>query len=101
MRLTYTDRAKEDLELAFDWYEEQQYGLGIEFLDCLEATIEIITSTPKLYAIHHAIFRRALIRRFPFSIFYTLEKIAERQPQSKEIIVHAIFDNRQDPEHLP
>ncbi len=86
MKLRYTDRAGEDLELAFIWYEDQRYGLGFEFLDCVEAAIETISRMPELYARHHADFRRTLVRRFPFSIFYTLEK--------EEIVVHAIFDNR-------
>lgn len=93
MRLRYTDRAKNDLDITFEWYEDQRRGLGFEFLDCVEAAIESIQKMPKLYAIQHDHFRRALVRRFPFSIFYTIEKI--------EIVVHAIFDNRQDPARLP
>jgi len=38
-------------------------------------------------------FRRCTIRRFPFSIFYTIEEDI--------IVIHAIFDNRQDPVDLP
>lgn len=93
MRLRYTERAREDLEIAFSWYEEQRYGLGLEFLDCLEAAIETIFQMPQLYAKHHSDFRRALLRRFPFAIFYTIEQ--------DEVIVHAVFDNRQDPARLP
>ncbi len=93
MKLRYTDHARDDLEIALAWYEEQRHGLGLEFLDCVEAAIETILQMPKLYAKHHAEFRRVLIRRFPFSIFYTLEQ--------DEIIVHAVFDNRQDPARLP
>jgi hypothetical protein len=33
MKLTYTDSAKDDVELAFGWYEMQRRGLGFEFLD--------------------------------------------------------------------
>ncbi len=93
MKLRYTAWAKDDLDIAFAWYEGQRHGLGFEFLDCVEAAIETIIQMPKLYTKHHDNFRRALARRFPFSIFYTIEK--------KEIIVHAIFDNRQDPARLP
>ena len=93
MKLRYTSRSRNDVEIAFAWYEEQRYGLGLEFLDCVEAAIETIIQMPKLYARHHTNFRRALVRRFPFSIFYTLGK--------EEIIIHAVFDNRQDPERLP
>ena len=93
MRLRYADRAIDDLHIAFEWYEGQRRGLGFEFLDCVKAAIETILQIPKLYAKHHTHFRRALVRRFPFSIFYTIEE--------KEIVVHAIFDNRQDPARLP
>jgi len=93
MRLRYTHRAKDDLEIAFGWYEGQRRGLGFEFLDCVEAAIETILQMPELHAKLYDNFRRALVRRFPFSIFYTIE--------GKEIIVHAIFDNRQNPARLP
>ncbi len=93
MKLRYTDRAKEELDIAFGWYEGQRRRLGFEFLDCVEATIEAILQMPKMYTRHHHNFRRALIRRFPFAVFYTIEE--------NEIVVHAIFDNRQDPVKLP
>ena len=93
MRLSYTSRAKDDLEIAFAWYEEQRHWLGFEFLDCVEAAIDTIVQMPKLYPKQHKSFRRALVRRFPFSVFYTIE--------GKEVVVHAVFDNRQDPVRLP
>jgi len=94
MRLRYATRAKDDLHIAFEWYEEQRRGLGFEFLDCVEASIETIQQMPKLFAKHHADFRRALVRRgFLFQFFTRLKK--------KEIVVHAVFDNRQDPDRLP
>lgn len=93
MRLRYTERAKNDLELAFTWYENQRQGLGLEFLDCVEASIATIMQMSLLFAEHHQPFRRALIRRFPFSIFFTIEKDC--------LVVHAVFDNRQNPVKLP
>jgi hypothetical protein len=39
MRLFYTDRAIDDVELAFSWYEEQRMGLGYEFIDCIEQSV--------------------------------------------------------------
>lgn len=46
MKLYYTDRAKDDVELAFLWYEKQRRGLGFEFLDCLENAIKSIQENP-------------------------------------------------------
>lgn len=80
MKLLYSGRAKDDLELAFWWYEQQRYGLGHDFLDCVQACVATIIATPKLFARHHENFRRALIRRFPFAIFYTIER-GNRDPR--------------------
>lgn len=93
MKLRYTDRAKDDIELAFVWYERQRRGLGHEFMGCVEAGVKSILDNPKMYRMYYSHFRGCVIRRFPFSIFYTIE--------DREIVVHSIFDNRQDPEKRP
>lgn len=93
MKLRYTDRAKDDLELAFVWYERQRRGLGFEFLDCVEISVKLILENPRLYRTLYLEFKGCVIRRFPFSIFYSIEK--------KEIVIHSVFDNRQDPRTRP
>jgi plasmid stabilization system protein ParE len=93
MMLRYTDRSRDDLELAFAWYERQRRGLGFDFLDCVETAIRNIITYPEMYQIRYKVFRGCPIRRFPFSIFYTIEQ--------NEIVVHSIFDNRQDPKRRP
>lgn len=93
MKLRYTDRSKDDVELAFAWYERQRRGLGFEFLDCVEAALQNIIDYPEMYQIRYSCFRGCPIRRFPFSIFYTIEH--------NEILVHSVFDNRQDPKKKP
>jgi toxin ParE1/3/4 len=92
MRIRYTSKAKADLSCAFDWYESQRRGLGIEFLDAIETSLSTIASLPEMYAICYGNFRRCVIRRFPFSVFYTVE--------AEDIIIHAVFDNRQNPAEL-
>lgn len=47
MKLRYTARAKDDLELAFVCYEKQRRGLGFEFLGCVEAAIRQIIENLK------------------------------------------------------
>jgi plasmid stabilization system protein ParE len=93
MKLRYTDRSKDDVELAFAWYERQRRGLGFEFLNCVEAALQNIIHYPEIYPIRYSCFRGCPIRRFPFSIFYTIERNA--------IIIHSVFDNRQDPKKKP
>jgi toxin ParE1/3/4 len=93
MKLRYTARARDDLELAFAWYERQRRGLGFDFLDCVEIAVKSILENPEMYRVSYSTFRGCVIRRFPFSIFYTVE--------NTEIVVHSVFDNRQDPSKRP
>ncbi|MFO7890830.1 MAG: type II toxin-antitoxin system RelE/ParE family toxin [bacterium] len=93
MKLLYTERSRDDVELAFAWYEKQRKGLGFEFLDCVESSVQNIIQYPEMYQIRYLNFRVCPIRRFPFSIFYTIE--------SNKIIVHSLFDSRQDPQKRP
>lgn len=93
MKLKYTARAALDVELAVAWYEKQRRGLGFEFLDCMEISIQNIIHSPEMYQICYSRFRRCLIRKFPFSVFYTIEQ--------DSIIIHSVFDNRQDPVKRP
>ncbi len=91
--IRYTDRAKDDVELAFQWYERQRRGLRFDFLDCVEMSLNNILHHPEMYEKIYSNFRRCITRKFPFSVIYTME--------CEEIIIHAVFDNRQDPEKLP
>ena len=47
MKLRYTARSKEDLDIAIAWYEKQRRGLGFEFLDCIEVAVKSILANPK------------------------------------------------------
>ncbi|MEA1968593.1 MAG: type II toxin-antitoxin system RelE/ParE family toxin [Thermodesulfobacteriota bacterium] len=93
MKLRYTERAKDDVEFAFIWYERQRRGLGFEFLDCVEIAVKSILDKPEMYRIYYSNLRGCVIRRFPFTVFYTVE--------DNEIVVHSVFDSRQDPEKRP
>jgi plasmid stabilization system protein ParE len=62
--------AEQDAADAYGWYEERQPGLGEEFLRCVEACIQSIRRNPKTYSVVHESYRRALLRRFPYAVFY-------------------------------
>ncbi len=93
MKLYYTDRARDDIELAFSWYERQRKFLGFDFLDCIDAAVNLILENPEMCRFFYSDFRAYVIRKFPFSIFYTIE--------GEKIVVHSVFDNRQDPNKRP
>ena len=93
MKIRYTDRANEELEAAVAWYESKRKGLGLEFLDSVEDALQRLLMFPELYSVCYANFRRCVIKRFPYSIFYTLE--------NQDIVIHAVFNSRRNPEDRP
>jgi len=56
------------------WYEDQQEGVGFKFLDAIDQSFERIQQFPELYAIVDGDVRRALLRRFPFAVYYRIER---------------------------
>jgi plasmid stabilization system protein ParE len=88
MKLRYTSRAKDDLDVSLAWYERQLIGLGHEFLACVEVAGRSIMKNPKMYRQYYFNFHGCVVRRFPFVIFYTIEET--------EIVVHSVFDSRRD-----
>jgi len=70
--LVVRPEAEADTREACRWYEEQREGLGADFLLCVEACIESIQERPEFCRRIHKDVRRALVRRFPYGVFYTI-----------------------------
>jgi plasmid stabilization system protein ParE len=81
--------AELDVAQAYVWYEEQEFGLGEEFLRCVDACIQFIRRNPEMYQVVHESYRRAVVRRFPYVVFYEHSDIT--------VIVYAVFHCSQDP----
>lgn len=64
--------AERDLERARDWYDARRAGLGDEFLDAIAATLRELEREPTLPRLYFGNFRRILLRRFPYKIFYQI-----------------------------
>lgn len=92
LKISIKPRAELDLFEAFNFYDEQFSGLGEEFIRCVDAKLEFIKRHPKICPKMYKDFRRGLISRFPFGIYYTIER--------KRIVVFAVLDLRQNPEKI-
>lgn len=69
--LIITPQAQKDFHQAFSFYEEQFAGLGKEFTRCVDAKTAEIRRNPKQFqVIYKEKVRRALVSRFPFSIYF-------------------------------
>ncbi len=90
--LVLLPEAKKDVEQAYRWYEEQSLGLGMEFLRCLEVILVSIQRTPSIYPTVQGTCRRAILRRFPYAVFFEIEEERNR------CIVYSVFHCAQDPD---
>jgi toxin ParE1/3/4 len=68
--------AEADLAEARAWYEQQRAGLGSEFLGEVARAMQALGEHPERHPLYYRGFRRILLRRFPYKLFYRLE--AER-----------------------
>jgi len=78
-----------DVEAAFDWYEGEEPGLGFEFLEELRAAYERIVDHPFGYQDIRSGIRRALTRRFPYAVYFSVE--------GETIVIVAILSTARDP----
>jgi len=68
--LVVQPEAEADLEEAFTWYEQRREGLGHDFLDQVSSCFAQIAQQPLRNALIYREARRALLRRFPYAVFY-------------------------------
>src|SRR2546423_7943453 len=88
-RVIFTEEAEDDVVSHYAWYEDREPGLGEDFLRCVEACCLTIQRNPRLYPVVLDDFRRALVRRFPFEVFYELTE--------QDIVIYSVFHSSQDP----
>jgi plasmid stabilization system protein ParE len=88
-RLVSEPQADLEIEAAFQWYEKEQPGLGLEFLGELRATYNRIVEGPLKYQHLRSGVRRALLRRFPYAVYFAVEQ--------SRIVVLAVLHASRDP----
>lgn len=92
MKISFLSHARDDLRAGFYFYDDKESGLGAYFLESLYADIDSLKIFAGIHEIHFVKYYRALSKRFPYAIYYTV---------SGEIIkIHAVIDCRQNPQLL-
>jgi hypothetical protein len=89
MKIELLDLAMGDLIEGFHFYELQEAGLGTYFLDTLYSDIDSLRIFGGIHRKAYKNLHRALSKRFPFAIYYTLELETVR--------VRSIVDCRRNP----
>ena len=73
-QLRIRSAAEADIQEAYEYYEECRHGLGLDFILCLEASLDKIIKTPNHYPVIHRNIHRILVKRFPFGIFFIVKE---------------------------
>ena len=84
--------AEQDIQDAYDWYEQQRAYLGTAFIAEIDALLERIDNHQEMYAVAHSGVRRALCRKFPFAIYYACS--------AHGVEVIAVLHQRRNPSYM-
>ena len=90
--LRFLPDVDDDAVAAYKWYEEKSSGLGEDLLRMFYAFATEIQRNPLLYQEVHNKFRRRLLKRFPYAIYYSIKK--------NEVIVFGLFHCARNPQTI-
>ena len=81
--------ARLEFDDAADRYDEQRPGLGEEFIVEIDKAIKKAAAAPERYPIVFGDVRRAVARRFPFSVYFRVRR--------DSMVVLSVFHGRRNP----
>ncbi|MEL6535547.1 MAG: type II toxin-antitoxin system RelE/ParE family toxin [Bacteroidota bacterium] len=87
--LQLTPEAELDIDDAYNWYEDQQDGLGERFLEHIENAFQQIAKNSLVFRYWHPSFRGYVLPTFPYVILYRATK--------DEVQVVSVFHTSRDP----
>ncbi len=91
MKVKLLSVAEQELDEAFDYYNDQCQGLGYEFAAEIRSTMKRIVGFPQAWTKISPRVRRCLTNKFPFAVLY--------QICGDTILVIAIMHMKRDPIH--
>jgi hypothetical protein len=89
-RLVIKPLAEKDITELYTWYNKEREGLGDNFLDELERSLEYVEMNPEQYQIRYKEVRMTKINLFPICLHYTIE--------GSKIFIHAVLSTSRDPQ---
>lgn len=74
MRYVFHPEALTEYAEAVQYYAERPVGVAQAFINAIEDTVYRLRESPTRYAVIDEDVRRCMVRRFPYSILYTIEQ---------------------------
>jgi plasmid stabilization system protein ParE len=81
--------AARDIVGAYNWYENQQPGLGEQFRTELHVAFALVPQFSEAGPAVHRDLRRLLVRRFPYALYYRLT--------DTDVVIRACLHLHSDP----
>lgn len=72
MRIRVRKTARDEIAAAFDWYWERSPAAAQKFIESIDEAMQRIEEAPERYPIIRGHLRRALLRQFPYGIYYKI-----------------------------
>ncbi len=91
MQVEFIEPASIELDDAIEYYNLQSNGLGNKFLAEVTETIELINSFPLLWSQNSAHTRKAVLRKFPYNLIYSIYQ--------NKIFIIAVAHQHRNPEY--
>ncbi|MBM3878914.1 MAG: type II toxin-antitoxin system RelE/ParE family toxin [Verrucomicrobia bacterium] len=88
MTVVILEDAAEDMEAGRRFYESRELGIGDYFVESILSDLGSLVLYAGVHRVHLG-FHRMLSKRFPFGIYYEVER--------QTAYVYAILDMRRDP----
>ena len=88
--ILFRPEAEQEVREARRWYEEQKPGLGGRFADAIDETLQRLSANPSVFPLVHGEIRRAVMRVFPFGIYFRVHR--------NDIVIIAVTHGRRHPQ---
>jgi toxin ParE1/3/4 len=89
MLVTFHEEARAELFEAARYYEERGQGLGHALIEDVEQAVRELLESPVACPMIGTVFRRRIIRRFPYSLLYVVE--------TERIVIMAVAHQKRRP----
>ncbi len=89
MKIALRPAAERDIAHAMAWYDERRPGLGDGFLESINVLFGRIQERPSGFPTTHNAFKRAILGRFPYTIYF--------REEGEAVVVFAVYHQRRDP----
>lgn len=90
-KLIIAPKAKSHIEKAIVWYKDINVQLTVDFINSLDAAIEVILSNPLLFQKVSKKYRKINLSRFPYKVVYTIDE--------DKLIVAAVIHHKRSNKH--